>query len=86
MAGKKKTYGPSEWRKENPIRIQVERGGEWVCVGVPVKIEPEPPKLPVTVREATPEEYKILFERGISGVIELGGEDEKKDDNTESDA
>ena len=57
-----KTYGPTPYGKANPIRIRVH--GVEVGVGAAVTVMPSPPALPYTVREATPEEYEILFHRG----------------------
>lgn len=74
MAGKK--FGPTEWRKGKPIRVQTNVGEkkprEWVCVGGPIEITPAPPKTPYTIREATSEEYEQLMKRGVQGIEEVG--------------
>ncbi len=57
-----KTYGATPYGKENPVRIKVD--GVEVGVGAAITVVPQPPALPYLVREATPEEYEILFHRG----------------------
>lgn len=57
-----KTYGPTPYGKANPIRLRVL--GVEVGVGAAITVVPQPPALPYTVPEATPEQYEILFHRG----------------------
>lgn len=55
-------YGPTEVAQNNPRRVYLKSIRKWVAVGGPVEITRKPPKKNQTVREATPEEYKHLFE------------------------
>jgi hypothetical protein len=57
-----KTYGPTEYAIQKPIRIIL--NGVEVGVGGAIRVVPSPPSLPYVAREATPEEYEILFHRG----------------------
>ena len=57
-----KTYRPTPYCIANPVRIRV--NGVEVGVGAAIWVTPSPPALPYLVREATGEEYGILFNRG----------------------
>lgn len=57
-----KTYGPTPYCIENPVRIRV--NGVEVGVGAAIWVTPSPPALPYIVPEATQEQYEILYHRG----------------------
>lgn len=57
-----KRYTPNFYCIENPVRIRV--NGVEVGVGAAIWVTPSPPALPYLVREATEEEYGILYHRG----------------------
>ena len=62
-------YRPTESRREKPVHTELTPGsGRRVAVGGDIVITPKPPKLPRTIKEATQEEYEILFNRGFIGV------------------
>lgn len=63
-----KAYKASKHAQENPMRVFI--GEIEVGVGAAIKIVPDPPSLPYVVREATPEEYEILFHRGHKTMID----------------
>jgi len=85
---KKKIYGPSNEAIENPVRVQIPSKLDakpdeivprtWVGVGADIKLNRRAPKKQLTVKEATPEQYKWMYESGRfpNLVIVEDGEEE----------
>lgn len=69
MAKKKYKYAPTQEAKDLHRRCYV--NGGWVGVGGDITITPPPPKESYVIKEATQDEYKVLFEeRGLENLIE----------------
>lgn len=66
-------YAASAARKEKPILFYLKSEKTWVGVGA--KFPRRPPKLPEFHPEATPAQYKKLFDLGVTGI-------EKKDNDS----
>lgn len=48
----------------------VELNGSWIGIGGSILRTPEPPELPYTLPEATPEQYEQLYNMGYTSLIE----------------
>jgi len=66
------SYIPTEKAKANPRWTLLGSPGKKKKVGIggEVVIRKKPPKLPITVPEATPAEYEELYELGYVDLIE----------------
>lgn len=89
MARKKKeasvffAYRPREVARLTPRRLLFE--GEAIAIGGEVTVNQRPPKLPRTVREATPEEYEKLYQLGYTHLIERVKVSGAENDESEED-
>lgn len=80
-------YVPTEAAQNNPRRVYLKKSRKWVGVGGPVQITRKPPKKNQTIREATPEEYKHLFEnRKMVNLVQLSGSDANDANGDEANA
>jgi len=65
------TYRPTALAISTPRRYFIEQSQKWVGIGGAIQMKNQPPKLPAeyTVAEATPDEYKMLFEQGLTHLV-----------------
>lgn len=73
-------YVPTDYAKSVKLRIVIEVGSPdpkthkrkkaWVGIGGAIQMRPKPPKIPYTVREATSDEYKQVFDRGYTKYVQ----------------
>lgn len=59
-------YVPNELAKKKPIYLVKRK----VAIGGNITIPQTAPKLPVVIKEATPEQYKELYELGFTRYID----------------
>ena len=63
-------YIPTQKAINNPRRVLVKN--VWVGVGGDIKITRKPPKKSTVIKEATPSQYKTLFEKHkLTSLVEL---------------
>ncbi len=60
-------YEPIERYRKNPVHTH--RDGKLIGIGGDSIIPRQPPKDPIQVKEATQDEYKILYETGLDHII-----------------
>jgi len=73
-------YRGTAWAIRNKSMFRL-KSGVWVGVGGSVAVKPGAPKLPFTIPEATQEQYKEIFERGHTKLVETFEKPKDETDN-----